>query len=168
MKRLFHHILALLLIALLSACGAAPQPAKSGSAGSIKTVIKPSALAVGQNVAGIQLTITIPIGVSPPLLTGGAVDTAATVEITSTAPQSNTLPGVAFTPATATAAGKLTIVAMNIAGFTQTDRITIHLNVAVDSFPSETDFALLSFAAYDINGATVTGLDPTITATIQY
>jgi hypothetical protein len=168
MKRLYYPILILLLFALLPACGSSTTAAKSG--GSIKAVIKPSALAVGQNVAGIQLAITIPAGVSPILNSDGTVNMAGTVEITGSVPQNQTLPGAAFTPATATSAGQLIIVGVEVAGFkaTDQDQIIIHLNVAVDSFPVETDFKLLSFAAFDTNGKQVDGLNPVLTANIQF
>lgn len=166
MRTLWYRIPLLLFIALLPACGASPQAARSGS--SIKAVIKPSALAVGQNVAGIQMAITVPAGVSPVLVSDGTVNTAATVEITSTSAQNQNLPGATYTPATAAAPGQLAISAIVASGFTPNDAITIHLNVAVDSFPVESDFKLLSFDAFDTNGAKVTGLNPTLTTTILY
>lgn len=165
MKRVFSFILILLLAALLQACGNAPQSPPSG--GVINAVIKPTALTVGQNVAGITLTITLPVGVAPPLLPDGAADPAATVEITSSAAQSQSLPGATYTPATAALPGQLAISAIVAAGFKATDQITIHLKVATGAFPVESDFKLLSFDAFDINGARVTGLIPTLTTTIQ-
>jgi hypothetical protein len=163
MNKLFFYLPALLFIALLSACGAAPPTAKTS--GAIKAVIKPSALAVGQNVAGIQLAITVPAGVSPIPASDGP-----TVEITSPSLQNQDQiqQKVVFTPATATSAGQLLIAGMNVAGFTPSDQITIHLKVAVDSFPVESDFKLLSFEAFDTNGANVIGLNPTLNTTIQF
>lgn len=165
MKKLVRHIVILVCISLLSACGGASQPPPTGSV--IKAVIKPTSLTAGQNVAGIELAITLPIGVAPPLKADGTADPAATVEITSSAAANQTLPGATYTPATAAAPGQLAISAIVAAGFKSTDQITIHLNVSAGAFPVESDFRLLSFRAFDINGAPVTGLSPTLTTTIQ-
>ena len=164
MQRQLSHLVLLLLIALLTACGGGAQ--QSTSTRTIKAVIKPSALAAGLNVAGFNLTITVPVGVAPPLKADGTADSAATLEITSSAPQNQQLINATYTAATAAAIGKLTITGIAAAGFQPTDTITIHLNIADGSTPSESDFSIYFFEAYDINGATVTGLSPTLTTTI--
>lgn len=161
MSRTFYSVLALMCIALLSACGDAAQPTKANT---MKAVIKSSALTAGLNVAGVYLTITLPPGVAPPLLADGSADPTGTVEITSSG--LGNLPGATYTPATATASAQLAISATVASGFSVTDQITIHLKVAAGAVPVESDFKLLSFDAYDINGALVTGLTPTLTTTI--
>lgn len=167
MRKKLHSATLLLCITLLSACGGGGGGGSAAPGGTIKAVIKTSAQSAAP-VAGIQLSITVPVGVSPPLKTDGSIDTAATVEITSSAPQNLVLPGAAYIPATASAAGKLTISAINLNGFTPTDTITIHLNVSVGAFPVGTDFKLLSFDAFDTpSGAVVPGLNPILTVTIQ-
>lgn len=165
MKKLLCYMLILMFIALLSACGDTKQAPATGNA--LKAVIKPTALTADRNVAGINLTISLPVGVAPPLSSDGKVDPAATVEITSSSPQNQSLPGAIYTPATATAAGQLAISAIVASGFKASDEITIHLKVAVGTFPVESDFKLLFFEAFDVNGAPVTGLNPTLTTTIQ-
>lgn len=165
MKNLLCRLLILMAIALLPACGDTTKSPHAGD--TVKAVIKPSALTAEQNVAGIELAITVPAGVTPPLLADGSVDTVATVDIASSAPQNQNLPGVTYTPATATAPGKLEVYAVAASGFKPTDEITIHLKVAVGTIPVESDFQLLSFKAFDTNGAPVTGLSPTLTTTIQ-
>lgn len=165
MRKLFCYILILVPIALLPACGGSTNSATTGS--TIKAVIKTTALTADKNIAGIQLAITVPVGVAPPLKADGTVDSAATVEITSSAAQDQTLPGATYVPATAAAPGQLTISAIVAAGFKATDQITIHLKVAAGTIPVEADFKLLSFEAFDTNGVSVTGLFPTLTTTIQ-
>lgn len=165
MRKLLCYMLMLLFTALLSACGDAPKSSPAGS--TIKAVIKPTALTADRNVAAIELAITIPVGVVPPLLADGTADTVATVEITSSAPVAQKILGSIYTPATASALGKLSIYGIEAAGFTATDQITIHLNVATGTFPVASDFNLLSFRAFDTNGAPVTGLNPILTITIQ-
>jgi hypothetical protein len=165
MRKLLRYILILMIIALVPACGDTQHASSTDR--SVKAVIKQSALTAGLNIAGIQLAITVPVGVSPPLSVNGTVDPAATVVITSSAAQNQTLPGATFTPATTTAPGKLAISAIVASGFSATDEITIHLNVAAGTSPVESDFKLLSFDAFDTNGALVTGLNPKLTTTIQ-
>ncbi len=164
MRTLFKHTMALLLVALLSACGSSQSTPATRT---IKAVIKSSALTANMNIAGISLAISLPVGVAPPLDSNGKADPAATVLITSSSPQGQTLPGATYTPATATVSGQLAVSAIVAAGFAATDTITIHLNIAAGATPVESDFALLSFDAFDTNGATVTGLSPTLTTTIQ-
>jgi hypothetical protein len=164
MRRLSYHLLFLLFISLLSACGDTPK--SSPTSRTMKAVIKPTALTADRNVAGIDLTITVPMDVSPPLLPNGTADPAATVEISSPGSQGQTLPGATYTPATATAPGQLAISAIAAAGFKVTDQITIHLNITGGKIPVESDFKLLFFDAYDIYGAPVLDLNPTLTATI--
>jgi hypothetical protein len=165
MQKQFMNLLLLLTIALISACGGGGAQT-AASPRTIKAVIKPSALAASQNVAGINLSITVPVGVAPPLKTDGTADPAATVEITSSAPQNQTLPGATYTAATAAAPGRLDIFGIVASGFQPTDTITIHLNIATGSTPKESDFNLLAFDAFDTSGAAVTGLSPTLTTTI--
>lgn len=165
MKKLLCLSLMLLCITLLAGCGgtaAAPKVDRS-----IKAVIKPTALTADRNIAGIILSISLPVGVTPPLAADGSINTAATVDITSSAPQNQILPGATYTPATATASGQLAISAIAAAGFQLTDQITLYLKVAEGAFPVESDFRLLSFEAFDTNGAPITGLNPTLTTTIQ-
>jgi hypothetical protein len=133
----------------------------------MKAVIKTTTLTADKNIAGINLTITVPAGVTPPLLGDGTADPPATVEITSAAQAGQSLPGATYTPPQAGGVGQLAISAIVAAGFSATDTITIHLNVADGVTPLESDFKLLAFEAFDINGAPVTGLTPTLTTTIH-
>jgi hypothetical protein len=155
----------MLTIALISACGGGGAQTAS-SPRSIKAVIKPSALAAGQNVAGFNLTITVPLGVAPPLKADGTADPAATVEITSSSPQNQQLVSATYTPATTAAPGTLAIFGIVASGFQPTDTITIHLNIATGSTPTTSDFSISAFEAYDTNGSTVAGLTATLTPTI--
>jgi hypothetical protein len=168
MKKQLSYLSLLLIIIFLSACGGGGGGASQAQTASrtVKAVIKPSALAAGQNVAGINLTITIPLGVAPPLKTDGTADPAATVEISSSSPQNQNMPGATYIPATAAAPGKLSIFGIVASGFKATDSITIHLNIATGSIPTTSDFNLITFEAFDTNGAQVTGLSPTLTTTI--
>lgn len=160
MNKIVHIIITLLFIALLAGCGNGGS--SQGKSSTIKAVIKTSSLTANQNVAGVQLSISLPIGVSPILKADGiTVDTAATVSITSPT-QNQTLPGVTYTKATAAALGQITIAGIASGGFgpTDQDQVTIHLVIADDASPTESDFNLLSFLAFDSNGNKVFDLHP--------
>jgi hypothetical protein len=165
MKKLPYHILIFIFALLLAACGSSQQSASSSR--TVKAVIKASALTADKNIAGINLTISVPAGVTPPFKADGSIDPSATVQITSSSPQNQTLPGASFTPATVTIPAQLAVSAIVAAGFSASDQITIHLNITEGTAPLAADFTLLSFEAFDTNGALVTGLNPTLTTTIQ-
>jgi hypothetical protein len=159
MRKLLGSFLTLLSLALLTACGDTAQPQKSGS--EIKAVIKTSALTGDKNIAGILLTITLPAGVTPMPKTDGSggIDPAATVEIISSSPPDQIIPGATIFPATSTSLAKLTITSIIAQGFKTSDSITIHLKVASGATPVESDFKLLAFEAYSTVDASGSGSD---------
>ena len=165
MKNWLCFILSLLVIAMLASCGDTTQSEKSGRV--LKAVIKTTALTADKNIAGIELIITVPAGVAPPLNSDGSVNQSATVEVLSSSSQNVRYNGATYIAATTEALGTLGIYPMVLSGFAVDDQITIHLNVAPGTFPVADDFKLVSFVAYDINGAPVAGLSPTLTTTIQ-
>jgi hypothetical protein len=178
MKKLRNGMVTLLSIVLLSACGSGSQSAPAVNSRTIKAVIKTAALSSsGAGIAGINLSITVPVGVTPTFKADGSVDSAATVVITSTAPGNQALPGATFTRATTTASAELAVYAIEANGFTASDTITIHLKVADGAKPVESDFKLLTFQAFNTTGSLVYDLhstdtnaitlSPTLTTTIQ-
>lgn len=181
MNRLVRFILLILAGTLLSACGDTPHSPQA--ARTVKAAIKTTALTANQNIAGIELAMTLPPGITPTLNADGKVNIAATVTITSSAAANQTLPGATYTPATASAAGQLAISAIVASGFSVNDEITIHLNIADAVNPVASDFKLLAFKAYSgvdasgnggailydmnvIDGSNAITLTPTLTATI--
>ncbi|HIJ87657.1 MAG TPA: hypothetical protein HPP97_08225 [Desulfuromonadales bacterium] len=178
MKKLQNGMVMLLSIALLSACGSGTQSSPAVNSRTIKAVIKSAALSnSGAGIAGINLSITVPAGVTPTFKADGSVDSAATVEITSTVPGNQALPGATFIRATTTAPAELAVYAIEAAGFSASDTITIHLKVADGTKPVAGDFKLLTFQAFTTIGAlvydmlatdtNVISLSPTLTTTIQ-
>jgi hypothetical protein len=161
MRKMLCSVLALLCFALLTACGDTAQPQKSGS--EIKAVITPksAALTGDKNIAGILLTIALPAGVTPVLKTdgSGSIDSAATVEIISSSPPDQIMPGATLIPAKSTTLAELTITSIIVSGFKANDSITIHLKVAPGTTPVESDFKLLAFEAYSTVDASGSGSD---------
>lgn len=160
MKNMVMLALGCLMLALCS-CGGGGGTA-SVSTPTVKAFIKTSALTTSENIAGIQLTLTLPAGVAPYLQTDGKVDVAKTVVINTSDPASQTLPGVDNKTA-----NLLIITGIHVSGFKDTDSITINLTVAPGSFPTAADFKLTSFEAVDLDGTPVKNITPTLTTTIQ-
>jgi hypothetical protein len=169
MRKLLRYILILLYLALLAACGDSQHT--SPVASTMKAVIKMSAATSALNIGAINLIISVPVGVSAPLpADNNPVTAAATVEITSSAVLDQGVQrGYTYTPATTTSLGQISVFALKADGFTvaTNDEIIIHLKVAPGTFPVASNFQLLTFDAFDINGAPVAGLSPTLTTTIQ-
>ena len=179
MKNMISLILALLLLSLLSACGGSTQSPSTSR--TVKTLIKASALTASQNIGTIELSISLPLGVSPKA--GGAG--VEIINATDHAVKNVTLSDVNYTAASsATVLGQISIYAVQADGFKENDEIIIHLDVADKSDPKVSDFNLLSFKVTDKDGLmrydrnridgtnTIKGdeaidLTPTLTTTIQ-
>ncbi len=169
MKKFVCYLLILLSSAFLSACGGGGSNTSAPSR-TLKSVIKPTALTAVMNVATIQLSITVPLGVSP-LLPEGKTELIDAIEIinsTDHVVNNKTLKSVTYTAATsATVPGQITVGVVQADGFKEADEITIHMKVDTGAFPKESDFTLLSFDAHDTAGATL-ALDPALTTTLLY
>jgi len=163
MKKRLNYILSLLLIALLSACGNSAQSTKTKT-GTIKTVIKATALTAGLNIGGVHMAINLPHGVAPALNPDGSVVDSAAVEFASAAPATYKVQKAAYNSANSV----LEFSVIDLAGFSTEDQIILHLIVSPGTIPLETDFSIRSYEFFDkVSGAAVTGLNPTLTTTIQ-
>lgn len=162
MKNRLGNILLVICFALLSACGDTQHSSSSG--GSLKTVIKPTALTATLNIGGVQMAIALPVGVSPELNPDGSVNDAAAVEFISSAPSAYKTQKATYDAAKSV----LEFSVIDLAGFSTQDQIVLHLKVAEGTIPKESDFSILSYDFFDMNtGASITGLKPTLTTTIQ-
>ena len=179
MKNMIRLILGLVLITVLSACGGGAQsPATSRT---VKTLIKASALTASQNIATIELSISVPLGVSPKA--NGAV--VEIINATDHSVKNVTLQDHGYTAASsATVLGQISIGVVQADGFKENDEIIIHLDVADGTTPIGSDFKLLSFKVTDkdglmrydrniidgtnaVTGAEAINLSPELTTTIQ-
>lgn len=161
MKNWLKNVLILICFALLSACG---DTQHSSSSGSLKTVIKPTALTATLNIGGVQMAIALPVGVSPELNADGSVNDAVAVEFISSAPAAYKTQKATYDAAKSI----LEFSVIDLAGFSTQDQIVLHLKVAEGTFPKESDFSILSYDFFDMStGASITGLNPTLTTTIQ-
>lgn len=179
MKNWFRNVLILMCFSLLSACGDTQHSSTTG--GTMKAVLKMTAGVAAQNMAGFNLIISVSNGVSTPLLADNTATAAGTVEIvSSTALGDSAQRGYTYVPSTTGATGQLSVFAIKADGFTDVsnDQVIIHLNVADGVIPVASDFKLIYFDAFDIDGKIIASYDaatgvqtgtiiPTLTTTIQ-
>lgn len=123
-------------------------------------------------IAGISATLTIPNGVTVKTTASDPYQPDATVVQllnagTSTTTVAPTFVFARYSAATATTAGKIKFTVMDARGFTSTEQIMINLDVTSGFFPKSSDFGLIDYVFSDINGGLLSGITPTLTATIQ-
>jgi hypothetical protein len=154
MKKLISYTLCLLLIALLTGCGGGTQSATTG--GTIKAVIKTSALSANLNIGGIQMTIALPNGVKP--------TETSSLEFISATPANYKLQKLTYNATDSV----LEFSVIDLAGFSTEDQIVLHLIVSPGTIPVKTDFSIKSYNFFDnVTGASISGLNPTLTTIIQ-
>lgn len=162
MKNKRIYILLTFLLVALTACGGGggSTPTATAKTATLKlsTTGTPSA-----NLAGVGITIILPIGVIPTLNSDGTV--AATVVTVSGVAALNTTVTKFYTPANGATNGKLVLAVTSIvdAGFGIGEYATVVLTAATGTTPLQSDFDLHDFIPTAVpTGAYVTGLTPTI------
>lgn len=154
-----------ILLCLLSACG------DGGGAGSPSASVTLKLATTGtpsQNLAGVDITVTLPDGVAPALKNDGTVaDTVVTVSGVAG-------PGIGLTPvytvATATTPGTLRVyIASSLtAGFGAGEFATVQLGIVTAHIPTQGDFGLSNFRPITVTGGLATGLEGAITINVTY
>lgn len=124
-------------------------------------------LASGTQIGAIDVTLTIPSGV-----TMKDSSTKAESPVTATYPNVVKPSGVAandkaITLATYTAPQTLNIMIANPDGFGIGEFATLTLNITTGSSVTESDFAITSLSAADLNGAAISGLTGSFTVSSQ-
>jgi hypothetical protein len=160
-KRIF--TMMLLTIALLAACG--------GGGGGTSTPAQPTTAVIkiatqgtpsNSPIRGVQVVLHLPAGVSvktaqselqtdPGVVVASGNAAGAELVIGSYAAVSNTV--------------SLSVVKST--GFAVGEFVTVNCNIAAGTFPSSADFNVSNLTSFDTNGAAVTGLTATFTATIN-
>ncbi|GFO55258.1 hypothetical protein GMSM_22650 [Geomonas sp. Red276] len=160
-------IILALLVSLIAGCG---DDGGGGAQNRTATVKLGSAGTVQSNLAGVSMTVAIPPGVSAATDDTGAVLATVVVPSGVTANEATVPPQlVIYQPATATAAGTLTFVLVgnSSAGFGPGEFAQLTLTVSPASDPAPEEFAVTGFSPVDIGGRMVSGLTPTVSATIR-
>jgi len=150
-----------LLPLALAACGggsSAPPPAAKTVTLKLATTGTPS-----ENLAGIDITVTLPSGVTPAQNSDGTV-AATVVTVTGVAAPGSTFPPV-YTPAGGSTSGTLALfVSSNVAaGFGAGEYATVVLSAAPGTTPLQSDFTFSGFRPIAASsGADATGLTAVI------
>jgi hypothetical protein len=171
MKGKISSILAMILIAAgVSGCGSGGGGGGGGTpvaAGNKATAaVRMPYAASGQPVAGLQLTINMPLGVTVQLdpVTGHAAKSV--VQLSGATNPSAVLVAVDYVPATSSVKGKLKFLVVDPNGFTSSENVTVQLDITPGYFPKAGDFSIDDYIVSDIDGDTVYGLTPTFSVQI--
>ena len=135
--------------------------------GAVLRLSTSGALAAGEALAGIGVTVELPVGTSIATDSTGQVQASAVTVSGSAVPGSVLTP--VYTPATPTARGslKFTIVSTAPGGFGVGEFATVTCNIASGSFPQSTDFVLSDFTPANLLLQPVTALMAESAAVIQ-
>lgn len=161
---IFRYILTLSMISLLAACGGGGGGTSTRTVTlKLSTVEAPLASA---SVVGVDITMTLPAGVTPGLNPDGSV--AATVVAVSGAAVSGTvLPPVYVAENGATKGTlRLTVTSSATSGFNAGEFVTVTLALTGAATPVAGDFVLSGFSPIDILGGVVTGLTAAVSSLI--
>lgn len=154
-------ILLCLIVFTISSCGggSSDTPTRTVTL-KLSTSGTPSA-----NLAGIDITVTLPDGVTPFLNSDGSVAAAVVTLSGVAAPGTVPLPPL-YTPANGVvkATLRLSILSDIVAGFGAGEFATLRLMPAAGSNPVQADFILSAFNPIEINGASATGLTPAVSS----
>lgn len=163
-------VLTAALIFLLAGCGGDdPAPASTG----VRTAIalEKAALLPGQTIAGIQLTLHFPRGVTAKhLLDPNTQQLLVAPEVVQLlgpgAASGLTLMSVDYVPYTESSGGSLTFLAASATGFVVGDSIQIQLDVVTGFFPVAADFSVTGLQFSDLDGNLITGLESVVTVNV--
>jgi len=126
----------------------------------------------GTPIAGIQVTVVLPKGVTvaatstidPAVMeTNAGVVLLSGATVADPAAFSQLKPTAVYTPATATTPGKVKIGLASQKDFSLGEFVTLNTVIAAGNVPVATDFTLEGFTAFDSNGAVIT---PALTASL--
>ncbi len=165
LRKLCQGVLLLAMTVALSACGNGTT--NSGGQQARASLKTSDLLATGYVIAGIDVTLSFPVGVTVKTdpVTGQVA--SGVVTITGVPNTSTTLVDAVYTPATASQRGSLRIMVANATGFSAPEYITVNLDISEGYQPTASEFSLSNFAASDLDGRTLPGLTPVMTAEIR-
>jgi|SRR6185369_5418022 len=150
--------------------GTPPPPTKA-------TLKLSTAGTAGTSIAGIQVTVVLPKGVTvaatttidPTVMeTNAGVVLLSGATVADPAAFSQLKPIATYTPATDTTPGKVKIGLAGQKDFSLGEFVTLNTVIAAGNVPVATDFSLEGFTAVDSNGAPITpALTPSFVADIR-
>lgn len=151
MKNIFlRGVAAFVLLTAVGCGGGGAEKAGQDPVKTIASVKLAGALPAGRVIGAIQLTITMPLGVTVQLDPVTKNPTPDVVKLIGATDTQMVFQGVSYTPATSTSKGELKFMVFNVTGFGSAESINVQLDVSPGFFPSASDFSLTDFAVSDI------------------
>lgn len=169
MKARILQFLALAVAAIaLHGCGGGssdPKPAAQTPAPAQATVanVKLSTAGAGSSLSGVQVTVTLPDGVTVKATDG--IPDAGVVKISGVAPANATL-GAHYVPATATTPGQIMVLVASTVSFPAGEFATITCDVAAGKTLSKDMLTFTDYRPVDGSGRSVLAEYPTVTADV--
>ena len=167
-------LLTALALALTMGCGGGGSVSGSGSGNPARdskalTKVKTAGLlADGEILGAIQLTISIPRGVTVALDPATGRPASGVVSLTGATDPNLVFQYSRYTPPTATASGSLSFLVVNAQGFGPAEYIGIQLDITPGYFPVAGDFVVSDFAVAGITNYTQTQItNPTVSVAIN-
>ena len=162
-------IISVLAFSLLVSCGGGDGGGSGGTqpVTALMTLSTSGTLPAGAQISGIDVTITLPAGVTlkstvnPPEVDSGVITWYGV------SASSNTVALATYTAATNNAAGRVRIVIVTANGFSVGELCDVSSDIAKGSSPQAADFGIASFAVSDQNGNVITGLTPSIAVELR-
>lgn len=153
-------------VAVLSGCGGRALPARPATqpTAAVLKLSTRGALPSGDSIAAIDVTVSLPAGVT--VKADGTGQTLAGTVVPSGVAAGSTAVA-SFTPASGGNPARTRIVMINVTGFGTGEFATVNCDIAAGNPPKATDFGLTGFAAASLTGTPLSGLTPALAADIR-
>ena len=159
-------LMALFGIISLSGCGSGGGDGVTQPTTAVLKISTQGTLPSGTQIGGIDITIALPTGVTVKSVTSPP-ETDSGVVVTSGVAVANSTVLSTYTAATSASAGNVRVLLAISNGFGMGEFMTIYCDIASGSTPAASDFSLTGFAAKDLNGVLISGLNSAFTAAFQ-
>ena len=159
-------LMAMFGIISLSGCGSGGGGGVTQPTTAVLKISTQGTLPSGTQIGGIDVTITLPTGVTVKSVTSPP-ETDSGVVVTSGVAAANSTVLSTYTAATSASTGKVRVLLANSIGFGTGEFLTVHCDIASGSTPIASDFSLSGFVAKDLNGVAISGLNSEFTAAFQ-
>lgn len=159
----------LMAMLLVTACGGGGDSHNGGAGSATTAVAKLSAAGPTTPVAGLDVTISLPIGVTVKHNADGSVANGV-ITPSGTVDPASFLATATYTPLEGGSGGSLRIQLVSVknnVGFAVGDYVSITCDILAGYQPTSSQFGVILNGAWDISSALITGLTPSITTDIR-
>ena len=152
----------LMIVAIfsLTACGGGGEEGDDAALRAGASVRLAGTMASGQSIAGVQMTLHIPPGVTAKIDPATGDVAASVIRFTGVG---EPIIGVNYLPAS----GELIFLVVHPTGFTPGDFLEVALDVTPGTIPVASDFSLTDVSISDLDGNVLADLHPVMTVSIQ-